>query len=686
MKAYIFGEFRVSVRERRLYRLPKTEIPLTPRVFDLLVKLLQSAGTVVTKDELLSSVWPDTIVEESNLSQSIFILRKALGESSQHARLIRTVPTKGYKFSGEVVETDDTAAQLEVLTNEPGGSEEKRSDAKASAPSRWRRLLVGALLVSAAIGTIGYIRSSKAAVSDAVIYQQLTFERGTVWSARFLPGANAVVYNANFNNRGLDLFTLHLLTPESRSMGPNGANLLAISSKGEIALLHDQRYIYQFVQRGTLARMPIDGSALRDVAENVQEADWSPSGDDLAIVRWTDGGDRLEYPIGTVLASTPGYYSYPRVSRTGDRIALFEHEFQRDNRGTVVIIGTDGHRIVSSQELGGLEGLAWHGNEVWFTASKSGESYALYAMDLNGNTRAVVSAPTNLILDDVDPDGSVLLSRATQQTDVYLNETDRPDQDLSWLQLIGIADLAVDGKSFLFTHFGAGSGKNYSVYLRKTDGSAAVNLGEGRALALSVDSRYALVKMSDPEGLVVLPTGPGERRTLSTGDLEQFGPAAWTPDGQRIIFIANEKGHGRRTFSLDPNAGGPTPVTPEGVFGTLMSPDGANLLVDTSTGKALFNIKTGQLQAIGALDPGEEVVRWGSDGNSLYIYRPLDLPIKIFKLRIKDGSRELVREIKPTNTSGTFGNIYLVMTPDAKSVVYGLRRYLVDLYLVKGLR
>jgi DNA-binding winged helix-turn-helix (wHTH) protein/dipeptidyl aminopeptidase/acylaminoacyl peptidase len=683
---YRFGQFQVSTESRRLSTMSGDDIPLTPRVFDLLVKLVESEGRILSKNEILESVWQDCVVEESNLSQSIFVLRKALGESTQSPLYIRTIPTRGYRFIGDVSvvqgESSDISPAVDIGT----------SDAPLAVRSAKRPLIYAVLVLAGLLVAVGFVRayfpfSTAPAGNDGVSYQQLTFERGTVWSARFLANSNEIVYNANFNDRGLDLFTLHTPSTESRSMGRENTSLLAVSSRGEMAILHDETYVYQFIHRGTLARMAIDGSAMRDIADNVQEADWSGNGEDLAVVRWTQSGDRIEYPVGNVLGETHGYFSCPRIAPAGDRIAVLSHPFQKDNRGSVIVIGTDGRMVASSSEWGGLEGLAWHGKEVWFTASKSGEAYALYGMSEDGTVRNVLAAPTNLLLNDIDASGSVLLSRATQQTDVYLNTSDHRDSDLSWLQLIGPADLSADGSAFLFTHFGAGSGKNYSVYIRRADGSAAVKLGSGRALALSPDGRTAIAKISDPEGLVLLPTGPGGSTPVPTADLEHFGAAAWFPDGKRIIFIANEKGRPRRTFSVDPQNGEITPITPEGIFGTILSPDGMKIVTSDADGeRVLLDLTSGSQEAVKGLDASEEIVRWASDGSSLYVYKPLDLPLRVYKLSVLDGRRELIKEIAPTNSSGVFGNIYLFMTADAKTTLYGLRRYLIDLYLVNGLK
>ncbi|MDQ3131195.1 MAG: winged helix-turn-helix domain-containing protein [Acidobacteriota bacterium] len=104
---YEFGEFRVDAAKRLLARRGGEIIPLKPKVFETLLYLIQNNGKILDKDELLSAIWADTIVEENNLSQNISILRRILGENKSEHRFIVTVPGRGYKFVAEVRELSE---------------------------------------------------------------------------------------------------------------------------------------------------------------------------------------------------------------------------------------------------------------------------------------------------------------------------------------------------------------------------------------------------------------------------------------------------------------------------------------------------------------------------------------------------------------------------------------------------
>ncbi len=184
--------------------------------------------------------------------------------------------------------------------------------------------------------------------------------------------------------------------PDSRSLGLARAQLLAVSSTGEMALQLNSRLTGTWVSVGTLARAPdIEGGAAREVLEDVQWADWSPDGNSLAVVRDAGGRNRLEYPIGKVLYETGGWVSHPRISPGGDRVAFLDHPVQGDDAGSVAIVDLAGNKKTLSEVWFGEQGLAWSadGKEVLFTATNVGIDRALYATTLSGQQRLVSAMP-----------------------------------------------------------------------------------------------------------------------------------------------------------------------------------------------------------------------------------------------------------------------------------------------------
>jgi len=103
---YEFGPFQLNAAQCVLTRAGES-ISLTPKAMDILLVLVTRAGELVGKDELLAAVWPDSFVEEGNLSQEIFMLRRVLGDNRSEAQFIETVPRHGYRFTGAVKQSTD---------------------------------------------------------------------------------------------------------------------------------------------------------------------------------------------------------------------------------------------------------------------------------------------------------------------------------------------------------------------------------------------------------------------------------------------------------------------------------------------------------------------------------------------------------------------------------------------------
>src|SRR5258705_12415288 len=115
---YEFGPFRIDMERYLLLRDGET-IPLSPKVFETLLFLIQHRGEVAKKEEILESVWPDTFVEEANLAQNIFLLRKALGEEKNEHRYIVTIPGFGYRFVAHVKEHEGLRPPGEEVAEQP---------------------------------------------------------------------------------------------------------------------------------------------------------------------------------------------------------------------------------------------------------------------------------------------------------------------------------------------------------------------------------------------------------------------------------------------------------------------------------------------------------------------------------------------------------------------------------------
>jgi Tol biopolymer transport system component len=449
-----------------------------------------------------------------------------------------------------------------------------------------------------------------------------------------------------------------------------------------------------YVGRGTLARMPVDGGAAREILENVQEADWAPDGSTLAVVRWVNGQNQLEYPVGKVLYKTAGYISHPRISPKGDLVAFMDHQIQWDNRGWVAVVDLTGKKSVLSGEWQGEEGLAWSpkGDEVWFAATKPGQIDSLYAVTLSGRERPILRTTSKFILHDIARDGRVLLTSFDDLTSVIHSTRLGKEMDISLLHVGESTDLSADGKTVLYRYSGEAAGINYAVYLRNIDEPSAVRLGDGAFAKLSPDGKWALSILFTPPGLQLLPTRAGEPRQLERGSIEQYATTAgWFPDGKRVVFQGREPGRAWRLYGQRVEGGPPQPITPEDTIGTrggpFVSPDGKWVIAsDTEHHVSLYPVAGGAPRPLEHLDSDGGIVGWSSDGRSLYLSQTQDMSIRVYRFDPFTGRKELLQEIRPTDPAGIWSTPSIFLTPDAKNYVYSVRRILSDLYIANGLK
>jgi Tol biopolymer transport system component len=558
----------------------------------------------------------------------------------------------------------------------------------------WQLTVAALVLLAVAAGT--FFLGQYLNQSTPPVYHLLTYRRGTIRMARLAPDGKAVIYSAAWEGGPVEIFTTRPESPESRSLGLPGAEILAVSSSGEMAVLLHSHQAKSYSNIGTLARVPLVGGAPREVLENVQWADWSADGNNLAVVREVSGRSRLEYPMGKMLYDTGGWISHPRISPKGDMVAFIDHPFPGDSIGAVAVVDLAGNKkTLSRMQTGGALGLAWSpsGNEVWFTATLVGIDRALYAVSMSGRERLVARVPADLTLQDAWPDGRVLLTRDNWRRGVAVHAPgDSVERDLTWLDWSYPLTLSADGKTLLFREEGEGGGPSYAAYLRTTDGAPAVRLGEGASMALSPDGKWALCTRPDePSKLFLLPTKAGEARSIEHTGVTQINSthAVWLPDGKRFVFSGNEASHSARLYVQSVDGGKSEPVTPEGTNVTdfAVTPDGKEVAAVGPDGiGSLYPVAGGNPHPVPGMEAGEIPILWDESGRSLYVYRPSELPARVYLVDISSGKRTLWKQLMPPDPSGVEYVGPVLPTPDGKTYVYGYRRLLSDLYLVEGLR
>jgi eukaryotic-like serine/threonine-protein kinase len=583
----------------------------------------------------------------------------------------------------------DLGFALQVVSGSSGVSG-KTTAAASHRYTVWYGVLAALVLAGTALGTY-LVTSSPAPATSPLRYHQLTYRHGVVWSARFAPDGQTILYSAAWDGKPIELFSTRAEFPESRSLALASADLSAISPSGEVALTLRPLFLNDpFLRAGTLATIPLAGGTPRELLEDVVSADYSPDGTTMAVVQRTKDRYRLEFPVGKTLYETAGYISDVRISRDGSKVAFLEHPFRGNDRGFVAVVDREGKKESLTRAFQTAGGLAWSPDdkEVWFTAAESGPDQKLRAVSLSGRARVLAEAPGRLSLHDVFRDGRVLLGHVSFRDGILgATPTDKEERDLGWLNGSLPRDISPDGQTLIFLEWGEAMGDMSGVCLRRMDGAAPVRLGTGEPQALSPDGKWVLGFIdSAPTQVVLYPTGVGQPRSLPGGNLlHQVG--AFFADGKRILLVAAEANHSPRTYVQDLWSGKLQPLTPEGIMGKLLSPDERFLVVSNSQHEwFLYSLENGKMQPIPGIEEEETPIRFTSDGKALFTSLPRNPEAFIYRVEVVTGKRTLWKHLEPHDPAGVFAIGGAVITPDGRSYAYTCTRGLTDLYLVEGIR
>jgi hypothetical protein len=350
-----------------------------------------------------------------------------------------------------------------------------------------------------------------------------------------------------------------------------------------------------------------------------------------------------------------------------------DHPVLGDDVGAVAVVDQAGKRRTISPESWPKSwsegGLAWSpsSKEVWFT-----NQLGLWAADLSGRTRSLLQmAGYGLHLRDMGRDGSLLLYQSSGGISMTFHSWNpsETERDLTWLDISEVHDISKDGKWVLFNESGIGGGPEYMMYIRKTDGSPAVQLSPGRSGSMSPDQQWAItVGFKLPLQLSLVPLRIGETRPLTNDSITHF-EVHWMPDGKHFVFAGEEPGRGVRTYLQSVDEGSPKAITPEGCAPRAVSPDG-QFLVAECAGDAkwkIFRFNDGESFLPKGLQPGDSPLRWTND-NHLWILNSWSAnSARIFNLNPQSGSREPWKEVHLDSFSGIMA---AVITPDGNTFVH----------------
>jgi eukaryotic-like serine/threonine-protein kinase len=399
----------------------------------------------------------------------------------------------------------------------------------------------------------------------------------------------------------------------------------------------------------------------------------------------------LEYPLGKVIYETFNWIDQVRFSPDGAHLAFFRHPVGNDDRGDVAIADRSGSLHTVSSGWESEEGLAWapSGKEVWFSAADQGSNMGIHAVTLDGAQRLVDTQAGSIRIEDISPNGELLLTRDELFSKVELFSQGASARDISWLNYSWYPVLSRDGTLVALIDQSEFGGNDYSIYIRKLDGSSPVRLGRGVVEDISADNKWVLGY--DPQGgVVLLPIGAGQPRTLRWKDINVTN-AAFLPDSERILVMATPVGSGAHYYLTDINGGALTQLRGESSPSRFIcvSPDG-HFFAHNANGKwVMESFENSTVTAIPAVGPGEYVVRWAGDGKSVFVVQESDTQLSVYRLVLASGRRELLQTVRPSLQVGlnSLRNGYFGFDVDAagKSMAISYDTNVDVLYIAQGI-
>jgi Tol biopolymer transport system component len=448
-------------------------------------------------------------------------------------------------------------------------------------------------------------------------------------------------------------------------------------------------------------RASISGGQPRELLENVRLADWSPDGTELAIARWVDGQSRIEYPVGKVLWESQLAPFSLKISPDAQRVAV--SHYGAGSRIGITVIDRNGKiealGLVSGQTTL-VEGsaLRWtsDGREIWFRSFDTDQMGTIYSLRSNKERHVVARFPGTVRLLDVDRQGRMLLATENRRLGILGQAPGEiMERDLSCLNTSSLRGISADGRTILANALGEASGPKGSIYLRKTDGTPPVRLGDGVAFGFSPDGRwvsgYSSRETSDRRFLL-MPAGAGEEVEVRIPELkDQRGlVVGWLPGNQHyLVWGVMPGGKPWQLFSWNAATRQLRPLTRDGLRDTisLVSPDGSKFLAAGKDSRwAVYPMDGGEPKPAEGIHEHDSPIGWRSDGRTLFVatHRDENKSIPVSIVDVETGMRSEWKVIQPRIPVDEALNVQI--TPDGKAYAYNYSYVRSELYLVNGFK
>ncbi|HEY2859841.1 MAG TPA: winged helix-turn-helix domain-containing protein [Terracidiphilus sp.] len=662
--SYRFEEFELDPA-RRTFARNGTPVPIPPKAFEVLLYLVSNAGRVVTKDELLKAVWPESFVEEGNLTQNVFLLRKALGD---RAACITTVPGRGYQFTAHVLEGGREApspAALPIRIEEPiiaDASELSLSVAKAPPPALRRfgwvpwGIAIAAVLLLAAYGLLRLKESSNPYVSS---YEQITHDGGpksiggTDGARIFFTGESPhAIAQVSISGGLVEPLRVPLIEAWAGDVSPDGSTLLIVSESGGLG------------PATSLWSFRLLGGSLRHLADSAIESVWSPDGSQVAYCTAT-GSIFVVHSDGTSgrMVSSPGGF-IRSLNWSPDGTGL---RYSKD--GQLWELSADGsglHQLLAGwkRSTSELSGQWAQDGRYYFVFD--GQIWVLNQRPRFSGTRdsqpvRLTSGPIAWERPVLSRDGHKLFAAGRIKRGQLVRFDVKSKQFKPFLGGISVefVTFTSDGKNVAYVTYPGGV-----LWRANADGSNPLQLTSPPAYPKSPrwspDGKQILFVDRNPNGanaIYAIDSSGGAPRPLLADDRNNETDPSWSPDGKTIAYstcpaLGVCSKSDLRVLDLE---SGKVKILPgsDGLIAPQWSPNGrfiSAVSLDSMSMKML-NYDSGKWSS---LNTGSVAFpTWSHDGRFIYYLSWKD-DAALARITIGEGKPEILGDVKNENFTGFF--------------------------------
>ena len=591
--------------------------------------------------------------------------------------------------------TSDLAGELHTLRD-------RLSEVSASAPgssptpSRRTAVIVAGVGVLAVLAALRFLLPASRGPQPEPSFRRLTFRRGFVSRALFVPNSNAILYTAGWQGEPEKTYmTLPESNGISRPLDAEPQLPMAWSTDGSQVLVLLGAPLRMEAQAGRLAWWPVLGGIPRPALDNASWSDWAKKARFLVVV--VDKGTERHLEVHDAegrfrqtLFRTPGTISFVRVSADEKQVAFIHHPTMYDIAGEVRIASLD---AADSRALTTIFtqcfGLAWNprSSEVWFTGSPdSMTTTSLWSVTAFGKRRLVHSFVDVFILQDISSDGArCLLASRRYRVRMFVRRPGETPRDLTWFDWTYVSDISPDGRKVLFYDLGSAPGMSGS-WVRPVEGGDAVRIGEGEVGKFSPDGKWIVALTPVRLGalqLILYPTGTGQSRQLTSSRANHLAPSF--AGAHTILYVKAEAGKSE-VWRIETDGTGEQSLGAEGCNLPMANPGGNSFVcvgghdghtlflypMKRGTGRKVYELSgTGRFRFAGWSDQGDRIFAVTSDRRVMTL-DPQGQKISEDTIPLVDESFQSI------NTAAVGGG--------ATVQAYSMANFSSDLYMASGLR